>query len=53
MALDRGKENIGDDRQRKAVDGIIRVLDTVLFSDDGRDAMELELDNELDEGVEQ
>ena len=53
MALDRGKENIGDDTQRKAVDNIIGVLDTLLFSDDGRELGELELDSELENGVEQ
>ena len=53
MALDRGKENIDDEQQRKAVDGIIKVLDTMLFADDGRDAAELELDRELDGGMEQ
>jgi hypothetical protein len=53
MALDRGKENIEDEQQRKAIDGIIKVLDTMLFADDGRDAAELELDQEFDEGIEQ
>jgi len=53
MALDRGKENIEDEQQRKAVDGIIGALDTMLFSDDGRDAEQLEFDNELEEGFEQ
>ena len=53
MALDRGKENIEDDRQRKAIDGIIHVLDTVLFSNDGRDSAELELDRDFEsEGYE-
>jgi hypothetical protein len=33
------KENIEDDRQRKAIDGIIKALDTVLFADDGLDFM--------------
>jgi len=51
MALDRGKENIEDEQQRKAVDSIIHVLDTVLFSNDGREAEEFEYD--LDEGMEQ
>jgi hypothetical protein len=52
MALDRGKENIEDDGQRKAVDGIIHVLDTILFADDGREATDIEIDQELDEGME-
>ena len=49
MALDRGKENIEDEQQRKAIDGIIQVLDTVLFSNDGRELDELALDRDLDE----
>jgi len=49
MALDRGKENIEDEQQRKAVDGIIQVLDTILFSNDGRDVDEITLDRDLDE----
>jgi hypothetical protein len=53
MALDRGKENIGDEQQRKAIDGIIQVLDTLLFSNDGRELDEIALDHELDEGMEQ
>ena len=52
MALDRGKENIVDEQQRKAIDGIIKVCDTMLFSDDGRNADELEIDRELDGGAE-
>ena len=53
MALDRGKENIEDEQQRKAIDGIIQVLDTVLFSNDGREADEIALDRDLEnEGVE-
>ncbi len=52
MALDRGKANIEDDQQREAVDGIIKVLDTLLFSDDGRDSAQIELDNGLDAGAE-
>jgi hypothetical protein len=50
MALDRGKENIENEQWRKAIDGIIHVLDTILFTDDGRDAADIELDEELDEG---
>ena len=52
MALYRGKENIEDEQQRKAVDGIIKVLDTILFADDGRGSDELKIDRELDGGVE-
>ena len=53
MALDRGKENITDAEQRKAIDGVIQILDTVLFSKDGREADEIALDRDLEsEGYE-
>jgi hypothetical protein len=53
MAIDKGKENIEDENDRKAVDGIIHVLDTVLFHvGDSNDAAH-EQDHELDEGLEQ
>ena len=46
MALDKGKENIEDEQQKKAVDGIIGVLDSILFSNDGRDSAEIALDRD-------
>jgi hypothetical protein len=49
MALDKGKENMEDEGERKAIDGIIHVLDTVLFSDSDRDEAVHEQDHELDE----
>ena len=49
MTLDKGKENIEDGQRRKAIDGIIQVLDTILFSNDGRELDDFELDRDLDE----
>lgn len=51
MALEKGKECIADEKERNAIDNIINVLDTALFSNDSRDAVEL--DYEHDEGMEQ
>lgn len=40
MAIANGKENIEDEQQRKAVDGIVKALDMILFSDDSRSPAE-------------
>jgi hypothetical protein len=55
MAIERGKENITDKEERQAIDSIIYVLDTALFSNDGNCFNETahEQDNELDENAEQ
>ena len=52
MALDKGKDGIQDEQQRKAIDGIIKALDTMLYVDDWRDWAELELNRGFDEGME-
>jgi hypothetical protein len=51
MALDKGKESVEDNEQRKALDNVIHVLDTVLFADDGCEADEIALERDLDGGM--
>jgi hypothetical protein len=52
--LKRGEvDAYSNDQQKNAIDSIIKTLDSILFSDDGRDSAELELDREFDEGIEQ
>jgi len=53
MALDKGKENIEDEQQKKAIDSIIKVLDALFLADDGRDIVELEQDQEFKQGFDE
>ena len=52
MALDKGKENIADAKDRCTVDGVISVLDKILFAAESKDESTLEQDCEFYEGVE-
>ena len=49
MALDRGKENFEDEKDKQTIDNIINVLDIALFEIDSHDELTHEQDRELDE----
>ena len=53
MALDKGKENFEDEKDKQTIDSIINVLDTALFAIETHDEITHEQDYELDDGVEQ
>jgi hypothetical protein len=56
MALDKGKDGITGEQERKAVDNIIHILDNVLFSYDCVNEADIEIDQddqEFDDGIEQ
>jgi hypothetical protein len=53
MSFNKGKEHIDDEKEKQAIDGIIYILDNVLFyNDDSRDEKSREQDNDLDESEE-
>jgi hypothetical protein len=52
MALDKGKENIPDEKDRQIIDNIIYVVDTVMFASDSHDEFMNEHDYELEESEE-
>ena len=53
MALEKGKDNVTDDKDRRTIDNIIHVLEKTLFERGGGNDFTHERDNELDEGMEQ
>jgi len=53
MALEKGKDNVTDDKDRRTIDNIIHVLEKTLFDKGSELDFTQERDNELDDGMEQ